>query len=312
MTLEKLSIALVLAVMLSAGCLEQPQQPPQNTLPQPKTPVSCSANTDYVSTYAQNPFDSRINSCSNDCPAGHECIPSSCTCVKLSQEPKEDYSCTIGVQEQEYDPSKHSCIDECGPDYYCSAECVCEPKDSDRDGIPDIEDNCPNTFNPSQEDSDQDFIGDACDICPNDPENDADYDGVCMPEDNCPSIPNPNQEDSDNDGIGDYCDDTPINCGDFLQEFGEGAIVLGEGVTAQECSALINSQAEGLDSLECNIVCNYGYIKTASWSIRGQVINSYSCCFGGYKYLPCTDCPGENKVCPTKDECAQYSPYPQS
>ena len=36
------------------------------------------------------------------------------------------------------------------------------PGDSDRDGVPDSQDNCPNTYNPTQQDSDHDGIGDAC------------------------------------------------------------------------------------------------------------------------------------------------------
>jgi DMSO/TMAO reductase YedYZ molybdopterin-dependent catalytic subunit len=39
--------------------------------------------------------------------------------------------------------------------------------DTDGDGVPDSQDNCPNTFNPSQRDSDGDGTGDACDTgCP--------------------------------------------------------------------------------------------------------------------------------------------------
>jgi hypothetical protein len=38
--------------------------------------------------------------------------------------------------------------------------------DSDGDGIPDEDDNCPDDPNPGQEDSDCDTVGDACDVCP--------------------------------------------------------------------------------------------------------------------------------------------------
>jgi hypothetical protein len=44
------------------------------------------------------------------------------------------------------------------------------PKDSDGDGIPDSEDNCPYVPNPDQKDSDGDGIGDACDDTPEPPE----------------------------------------------------------------------------------------------------------------------------------------------
>ena len=49
--------------------------------------------------------------------------------------------------------------------------CVFTP-DSDEDGIPDPNDNCPDTPNPGQEDTDGDGLGDACDPCPNDPDQD--------------------------------------------------------------------------------------------------------------------------------------------
>ncbi|MFB6265183.1 MAG: MopE-related protein, partial [Bradymonadaceae bacterium] len=47
-------------------------------------------------------------------------------------------------------------VDEKGPGQ------TCEP-DDDNDGIPDIEDNCPETPNPEQTDSDDDGTGDVCD-----------------------------------------------------------------------------------------------------------------------------------------------------
>jgi hypothetical protein len=60
--------------------------------------------------------------------------------------------------------------------------------DSDGDGIPDCQDNCPAIANPAQEDADLDGVGNVCD--------------------NCPTVPNPGQEDGDSDGIGDACECT--------------------------------------------------------------------------------------------------------
>ena len=130
-------------------------------------------------------------------------------------------------------------------DQYLACECVGTILDTDEDGICDLDDNCPNDFNPSQSDIDMDGTGDACDpICDavgmpcddNDPctENDqldadcictgtlidADQDDICDSVDNCPAIANPGQEDADLDGIGDACDScnealgAPCNDGD--------------------------------------------------------------------------------------------------
>jgi uncharacterized repeat protein (TIGR01451 family) len=98
------------------------------------------------------------------------------------------------------------------------------PVDSDGDGIPDSEDNCPGMPNPDQRDSDGDGVGDACDNCPSVPnpgqqdadgdgrgdacdDGDSDGDGIPDDEDNCPGVPNPDQRDEDGDGIGDACDE---------------------------------------------------------------------------------------------------------
>ncbi|MGD2110327.1 MAG: SBBP repeat-containing protein [Phycisphaerae bacterium] len=43
------------------------------------------------------------------------------------------------------------------------------PADTDGDGIPDADDNCPDVANPSQENGDGDDRGDLCDPCPSDP-----------------------------------------------------------------------------------------------------------------------------------------------
>ena len=56
--------------------------------------------------------------------------------------------------------------------------------DSDGDGVPDIDDNCPAVFNPDQSDVDGDGVGDLCD--------------------NCASTANPDQADNDFIGGGNF------------------------------------------------------------------------------------------------------------
>jgi thrombospondin type 3 repeat protein/calcineurin-like phosphoesterase family protein len=109
--------------------------------------------------------------------------------------------------------------------------------DGDADDIPDIEDNCPDDYNPGQRDDDGDGVGNKCDDgsttptdtdrdgvpdvddqcdtepgpapsgCPTDPGADGDADGIPDLEDNCPDDYNPGQRDDDDDGVGNKCDD---------------------------------------------------------------------------------------------------------
>jgi hypothetical protein len=72
-----------------------------------------------------------------------------------------------------------------------SGECswkgfIVSAADSDNDGVPDDEDNCPEDPNPGQQNSDNDSHGDVCD--------------------NCPLVDNEDQLDSNGNGIGDACD----------------------------------------------------------------------------------------------------------
>lgn len=97
-------------------------------------------------------------------------------------------------------------------------------QDTDGDGVPQLQDNCPNTPNPGQEDMDGDGVGDACDNCPstaNANQNDTDGDGVGNVCDNCPNVPNTDQADGNGNGVGDACEsdidndgvvDTEDNC----------------------------------------------------------------------------------------------------
>ena len=87
--------------------------------------------------------------------------------------------------------------------------CVDAVPDSDKDGVSDDMDICPNDANPGLEDEDGDGVGDLCDDCPADAANDADGDKICGDLDNCPDDVNPDQEDEDSDGLGDACDACP-------------------------------------------------------------------------------------------------------
>ncbi|MHB1262460.1 MAG: CARDB domain-containing protein [Thermoplasmatota archaeon] len=103
--------------------------------------------------------------------------------------------------------------------------------DSDGDGVPDANDDCPAANNPDQLDSDGDGQGNACDFSPYPPgsscddgntstandtiqsdgatclgQPDQDADGVADDDDNCVAEPNGEQSDLDSDGQGDSCD----------------------------------------------------------------------------------------------------------
>jgi hypothetical protein len=100
---------------------------------------------------------------------------------------------------------------------YNNPECVTSAplNDRDVDGIPDDNDNCPDTPNTDQADQDGDGIGDVCD--------------------NCSAENNTDQADGDGDGVGNVCDDclnTPA----------------GETVTANGCvfSSRLDSDGDGI------------------------------------------------------------------
>ncbi len=82
-------------------------------------------------------------------------------------------------------------------------------EDSDGDGIPNVDDNCPRVFSPDQADADHDGVGDVCDNCPfvmNSDQRDGDRDGFGDLCDLCISARDFYQSDTDHDGLGDSCD----------------------------------------------------------------------------------------------------------
>ena len=100
--------------------------------------------------------------------------------------------------------------DPCCTNPACVADSVCvNPSDTDQDGIPNSEDNCPDTYNLPQTNSDNDSYGNACD--------------------NCYATDNEDQADADSNGVGDACED--IECGDvWPPETSPGAMDCGDGV----------------------------------------------------------------------------------
>ncbi|MCX2975970.1 leucine-rich repeat protein [Candidatus Marimicrobium litorale] len=88
--------------------------------------------------------------------------------------------------------------------------------DTDGDGVPDSEDNCPSVANADQLDTDGDLQGNACSI-------DDDGDNWSDVDDNCPLVANPQQDDADGDGVGDSCDNCLITSNtDQLDTDGNG------------------------------------------------------------------------------------------
>ena len=125
--------------------------------------------------------------------------------------------------------------------------------DADGDGVLDSVDNCPNSYNPTQDpnacscpnqgDSDGDGRGDPCDTCPatapaasvdyvgcSQAQVDGDLDAICDPgrsslfcagSDNCPDTANADQIDSDVDGLGTACDNCPTTANDQANHDGD-------------------------------------------------------------------------------------------
>ncbi|WP_197474551.1 RHS repeat-associated core domain-containing protein [Tenacibaculum ovolyticum] len=93
--------------------------------------------------------------------------------------------------------------------------------DTDKDGVDDGCDNCPNIYNPSQINTNGGEFGDACDgidsggdlfpcVEGSGKDDDGDrYDNTC---DNCPNTYNPDQLDSNGNGVGDICEKITPNC----------------------------------------------------------------------------------------------------
>jgi len=187
--------------------------------------------------------------CVNGTTLGPSCEP---CCEPCCDPPCDDGNpCTIdecvdGVCV--YTPIVCDDQDPCTTDECVNGQCVHTATDSDGDGTPDCNDNCPNDPNKTDPgicgcgvadtDSDGDGTPDCNDGCPSDPnktepgicgcgvaDTDSDGDGTPDCNDNCPAVWNPSQQDTDGDGVGDACDPTcAISGGGDLCEDGTLAL----------------------------------------------------------------------------------------
>jgi CSLREA domain-containing protein len=126
--------------------------------------------------------------------------------------------------------------------------------DTDRDGILDVNDNCPFTPNPGQEDADGDGVGDACD--------------------NCVAVYNPDQADSNDNGIGDACEKllTVIKAG------GGG----GGGAVAMQAAGWSGTVVSNPAGIFCGDDCTEGYLDNTVVTLTAYPgVKSYFVGWGG-------------------------------
>ena len=138
--------------------------------------TACEHAMDCGYLFPGSPFGGTVAECVDRCEDGGY-SPAQLECATLS--PCPDIPDCLNIIDGDVDPDPDG--DE-EPD-------LDDTQDRDGDGIPDGEDNCPDTYNRYQENSDTDMHGDACD--------------------NCRYADNDDQEDTDNDGLGNACDPTP-------------------------------------------------------------------------------------------------------
>ena len=151
------------------------------------------------------------------------------------------------------------------PPYTTDPACgdVCEVSDTDNDGVPDADDNCPSTPNHDQNDSDSDTVGDACDNCvhvPNTDQHNGDSDSLGNACDNCWRVSNIGQDDGDGDCAGNsqpYSTD-PL-CGDLCDQCPDDSEKIYAGVCGCGVSD-IDSDHDGTP--DCNDNCPFDTYKT--------------------------------------------------
>jgi len=91
-----------------------------------------------------------------------------------------------------------------------------------------------------------------------------------------------------------------LNCGSICGET-SGAELIQQGLSN---SALCSGAVSGYyESMTCYTTCTY------SWFYRVDNVAGYdSCCCGAVYRERCSDCPGQNPVCPPESICSQHTP----
>jgi len=146
--------------------------------------------------------------------------------------------------------------------------------DSDGDGIPNYEDNCPYHANPSQSDVDGDGIGDACDFGDTGTGggaggNDSDWDGILDPDDNCPYHFNIDQADSDEDGMGDVC-----QMGILLTVTADPQTVTVEDGVGEPVDFTYDVTNTGVIDLDVTIVDSFGHVISRTVAAGGTWVET--------------------------------------
>ena len=205
------------------------------------------------------------------CTIGDYCMEGACGGESMCD---DNNGCTT----DSCDPATGECIFTAIPD--CA--------DTDQDGVPDPDDNCPEIPNPDQQDLDADGVGDVCDA-------DMDGDGIPDADDNCPKIPNVDQMDSDGDGFGDVCDN--VGCPD-LTDCVNGCA--GDQACADSCAA--QSTQEAIDQYNAMVLCLQESCPDFDPACQemafqgGPCTDEYHACFGG---MGC----GSDENCDDGDPC---------